>query len=74
MPVMAKKKPQQPINDPAPKPPVIQHPLRFDSRTLLDALDKYSNDKRQSRNAAILTILEQILRREGYLGDQKESE
>lgn len=49
------------------KRPLLQHPLRFDSPELLAALDACAEDRRQSRNAAILTILEGAMRQAGYL-------
>ncbi len=62
MPIMAKRK------------KVDQHPLRFDNADLLAAITRYASEKRQSRNAAILTILEEVMRQRGYLAPAVEPE
>lgn len=69
MPVMTKNRIGQPAphDDPADRTqPRSQLPLRFDDDDLHAALEAYSEDRRQSKNAAILSILEAALRASGH--------
>jgi len=54
-----KKEPESPVEK------MLQHPLRFDDRQLLEVLDRHAATVRQSRNAAILTLIEEGLRNRG---------
>jgi hypothetical protein len=65
---MAKKKDDQ-SKAPAGQPPsVTQHSLRFyqDDAALLAALDHFATRARQTRSAAILSLLEEALRGKGF--------